>query len=201
VITEKVTAQLVEDLDRRNRRSKVTRKGSAVDVIVWQTRTARLLPRLNRPRGNLVIRTDIGFDQPVEPVAVCLSFERQQSMEFRMLRSEHGERMKHLAQHLTRFFRDRFFRPVRDASFLRALVKNRPDDLTPQCVFRLEVIDNQLVHFTGMAGDLPQARPLESRGGENVKRRGQDAGAAVGRIARFGRVHAVDLQFSARETG
>ena len=38
---------------RRNRRSKVTRKGSAVDIIVWQTGTARLLPRLldGRTRG------------------------------------------------------------------------------------------------------------------------------------------------------
>jgi integrase/recombinase XerC/integrase/recombinase XerD len=36
----------IEDLDRRNRRAKVTRKGSAVDIIVWQTRTARLLPKL-----------------------------------------------------------------------------------------------------------------------------------------------------------
>jgi integrase len=48
-----VLALDVEDLDRRNRRSKVTRKGSAIDVIVWQTGTARLLPRLlgGRTRG------------------------------------------------------------------------------------------------------------------------------------------------------
>jgi integrase/recombinase XerC/integrase/recombinase XerD len=44
--SSEVLALNVEDLDRRNRRSKVTRKGSAVDVIVWQTGTARLLPRL-----------------------------------------------------------------------------------------------------------------------------------------------------------
>ncbi|MEU4580419.1 tyrosine-type recombinase/integrase [Nonomuraea sp. NPDC023979] len=36
----------LEDLDRRNRRARVTRKGSAVDIVVWQTRTARLLPKL-----------------------------------------------------------------------------------------------------------------------------------------------------------
>jgi integrase/recombinase XerC/integrase/recombinase XerD len=36
----------VEDLDLRNRRARVRRKGGAVDVIVWQTGTARLLPRL-----------------------------------------------------------------------------------------------------------------------------------------------------------
>jgi integrase len=41
-----VLALDVEDLDLPNRRTKVTRKGGAVDVIVWQTSTARLLPRL-----------------------------------------------------------------------------------------------------------------------------------------------------------
>ena len=40
----------VEDLDLTNRRAKVRRKGGAVDVIVWQTQTARLLPRLIRGR-------------------------------------------------------------------------------------------------------------------------------------------------------
>jgi site-specific recombinase XerD len=51
--SSEVLALDVEDLDRRNRRAKVTRKGSAVDIVVWQTGTARLLPRLldGRPRG------------------------------------------------------------------------------------------------------------------------------------------------------
>jgi integrase/recombinase XerC/integrase/recombinase XerD len=51
--SSEVLALDVEDLDRRNHRSKVTRKGSAVDIIVWQTGTARLLPRLldGRTRG------------------------------------------------------------------------------------------------------------------------------------------------------
>jgi integrase len=40
----------VEDLDPPNRHAKVRRKGGAVDVIVWQTGTARLLPRLLRGR-------------------------------------------------------------------------------------------------------------------------------------------------------
>lgn len=44
--SHEVLALDIEDLDRRNRRSKVTRKGAAVDIIVWQTGTARLLPRL-----------------------------------------------------------------------------------------------------------------------------------------------------------
>ena len=41
-----VLALDVEDRDLRNRRARVRRKGGAVDVIVWQTGTARLLPRL-----------------------------------------------------------------------------------------------------------------------------------------------------------
>ncbi|MEV0972040.1 tyrosine-type recombinase/integrase [Microtetraspora glauca] len=41
----------IEHLDRRNRRARVTRKGSAVDIIVWQTRTARLLPKLLADRS------------------------------------------------------------------------------------------------------------------------------------------------------
>jgi integrase len=40
----------VEDLDLPNRRAKVRRKGGAVDIIVWQTGTARLLPRLIKGR-------------------------------------------------------------------------------------------------------------------------------------------------------
>jgi len=45
-----VLALDVEDLDLANRRSRVIRKGGAVDVIVWQTGTARLLPRLLKGR-------------------------------------------------------------------------------------------------------------------------------------------------------
>jgi integrase len=40
----------VEDLDLANRKAKVRRKGGAIDVIVWQTGTARLLPRLLKGR-------------------------------------------------------------------------------------------------------------------------------------------------------
>jgi integrase/recombinase XerC/integrase/recombinase XerD len=40
----------VEDLDLANRRATVRRKGGATDVIVWQTGTARLLPRLLKGR-------------------------------------------------------------------------------------------------------------------------------------------------------
>jgi len=38
------------DLDLPNRRAKVRRKGGAIDVIAWQTGTARLLPRLLKGR-------------------------------------------------------------------------------------------------------------------------------------------------------
>jgi integrase/recombinase XerC/integrase/recombinase XerD len=45
-----VLALDVEDLDLANRRARVRRKGGAIDVIVWQTGTARLLPRLLKGR-------------------------------------------------------------------------------------------------------------------------------------------------------
>ncbi len=45
-----VLALDIEGLDVRNRCAKVRRKGNAVDVIVWQTDTARLLPRLLKGR-------------------------------------------------------------------------------------------------------------------------------------------------------
>lgn len=41
-----VLALNIPDLDLRNRRAKVRRKGGAADIIIWQTGTARLLPRL-----------------------------------------------------------------------------------------------------------------------------------------------------------
>jgi integrase len=40
----------VEDLDQPNRKAEVRRKGGAADTIVWQTGTARLLPRLLKGR-------------------------------------------------------------------------------------------------------------------------------------------------------
>lgn len=43
---DEVLALDVEELDLRNRRAKVRRKGGAADIIVWRTATARLLPRL-----------------------------------------------------------------------------------------------------------------------------------------------------------
>ena len=45
-----VLALDITDLDLRNRCAKVRRKGGAADTIVWQTATARLLPRLLRGR-------------------------------------------------------------------------------------------------------------------------------------------------------
>ena len=54
-----VLALDADDLDLRNRCAKVRRKGSAVDVIIWQTATDRLLPRLLKGRtGGPVFLTD-----------------------------------------------------------------------------------------------------------------------------------------------
>jgi integrase len=45
-----VLALDVEDLDLPNRQARVRRKGGAIDWIIWQTGTARLLPRLLKGR-------------------------------------------------------------------------------------------------------------------------------------------------------
>ncbi|WP_440107987.1 tyrosine-type recombinase/integrase, partial [Streptosporangium sp. H16] len=56
---QEVLALDADELDLRNRRAKVRRKGGAVDVIVWQTATARLLPRLlDGRRAGPVFLTD-----------------------------------------------------------------------------------------------------------------------------------------------
>lgn len=61
----------VGDLDLPNRRAKVTRKGSAVDWVIWQTGTARLLPRLlkGRKSGPLFL-TDRRSRMPLPPCDV-----------------------------------------------------------------------------------------------------------------------------------
>jgi integrase/recombinase XerC/integrase/recombinase XerD len=66
-----VLALDVADLDRPNRCAKVTRKGGAVDVIVWQTGTARLIPRLldGRRTGPLFL-TERRARLPLAPVDV-----------------------------------------------------------------------------------------------------------------------------------
>ncbi|MEV0391352.1 tyrosine-type recombinase/integrase, partial [Nonomuraea sp. NPDC050643] len=59
------------NLDQRNRRAKVKRKGGAVDVIVWQTPTARLLPRLlDGRRSGPVFLTDRRARVPLPPADV-----------------------------------------------------------------------------------------------------------------------------------
>jgi integrase/recombinase XerC/integrase/recombinase XerD len=61
----------VDDLDLRNRKAKVRRKGGAVDVIVWQTATARLLPRLlDGQRTGPVFLTDRRARLPLPPADV-----------------------------------------------------------------------------------------------------------------------------------
>ncbi|WP_433509816.1 hypothetical protein ACQP2T_38560 [Nonomuraea sp. CA-143628] len=58
----------VDELDPRNRRASVRRKGGAVDVIVWRTPTARLLPRLlDGRRTGPVFLTDRRARVPLPP--------------------------------------------------------------------------------------------------------------------------------------
>jgi len=66
-----VLALDVQDLDLGNRRVRVRRKGSAVDVVVWQTGTARLLPRLlvGRARGPVFL-TDRRARLPLAPADI-----------------------------------------------------------------------------------------------------------------------------------
>ncbi len=61
----------VDDLDLRNRRAKVRRKGGAADIIVWRTKTARLLPRLlDGRRHGPVFLTDRRARVELAPVDV-----------------------------------------------------------------------------------------------------------------------------------
>jgi integrase/recombinase XerC/integrase/recombinase XerD len=55
--SSEILALDVEHLDLRNRKTMVRRKGSANDIVYWQTGTARLLPRLigKRTSGPLFI--------------------------------------------------------------------------------------------------------------------------------------------------
>src|SRR5262249_25597908 len=63
-----VLALNIEDLDLRNRRARVRRKGGVMDVIVWQTGTARLLPRLLKGRkAGPVLLTDRRARVPLPP--------------------------------------------------------------------------------------------------------------------------------------
>lgn len=56
-----VLALDVEDLDLPNRRAVVIGKGGQAELIGWETKTARLLPRLLRGRkGGPVLLADIG---------------------------------------------------------------------------------------------------------------------------------------------
>lgn len=68
---EEVLALDVDELDLRNRRAKVRRKGGAADVIVWRTATARLPPRLlDGRRTGPVFLTDRRARVELPPVDV-----------------------------------------------------------------------------------------------------------------------------------
>ncbi|WP_245560468.1 tyrosine-type recombinase/integrase [Actinopolyspora halophila] len=69
---EEILALDVDELDLRNRRARVRRKGGAADVIVWRTATARLLPRLlGGRRSGPVFLTDRRARVELPPVDVA----------------------------------------------------------------------------------------------------------------------------------
>jgi len=62
----------VESLDLANRRARVRRKGGAIDIVVWQTGTARLLPRLLKGRKSQgVKRNQPGPHAPARQAALA----------------------------------------------------------------------------------------------------------------------------------
>jgi hypothetical protein len=67
-----VLALDVEDLDLLNRRANVRRKAGAVDWIIWQTGTARLMPRLLKGRKS-ALQQAAQEPLPVVPDAGCVS--------------------------------------------------------------------------------------------------------------------------------
>ncbi len=93
-----VLALDVGDLDLANRRAKVRRKGGAIDIIVWQTGTARLLPRLIKGRkSGPVFLTDRRARVPLatadtdrETGRARLSYRRAAEMFEAATRDEHG---------------------------------------------------------------------------------------------------------------
>jgi len=75
--TSEILALDMENLDLRNRCAKVRRKGSAIDTIIWQTGTARLLPRLlaGRKQGPVFL-TDRRARVPLAAVDVDQASQR-----------------------------------------------------------------------------------------------------------------------------
>ena len=86
----------VEDLDLANRRAKVRRKGGAIDIIVWQTGTARLLPRLIKGRkSGPVFLTDRRARVPLAAAdtdRARFSYRRAAEMFEAATRDQHGAR-------------------------------------------------------------------------------------------------------------
>ena len=87
-----VLALDVDDLDLTNRRAKVRRKGGAVDVIVWQTGTARLLPRLikGRKSGTLFLTARRGAVSTTPDGHERLSYRRAAELFTEATTGEHG---------------------------------------------------------------------------------------------------------------
>jgi integrase/recombinase XerC/integrase/recombinase XerD len=97
-----VLALDVEDPDLANRRARVRRKGGAMDVIVWQTATARLLPRYlkGRTSGPLFVtdrraRVELPPGDLDERGRARLSYERAEEL----FRTATGGKTLHQLRH------------------------------------------------------------------------------------------------------
>ena len=89
----------VEDLDMPNRRARVTRKGGAVDVIIWQTGTAILLPRYlkGRKTGPLFV-TDPRSTRPLANVDLDEHGRARLSYEWAEMLFKHASKGRTLHQ-------------------------------------------------------------------------------------------------------
>jgi hypothetical protein len=156
---------------------------------VTGARHAGFLRCADRGGGNLVVWTYVGFDQPVEALAVRLSLKGQQPMQFRALGSEQGEGLQHLAQGVGRPLNPYLFSPIRKSSLPPTVLEYRSDDLAPQSVLGLEMVNDELVLYARVLGDLAQAGTLKAGRSEHLERRGKNAGASIQNIRRLESIH------------
>jgi hypothetical protein len=81
------------------------------------------------------------------------------------------------------------FGPIRKSSLPPTVLEYRSDDLAPQSVLGLEMVNDELVLYARMLGDLAQTGTLKAGRGEHLERRGKNAGASIQNIRRLESIH------------